>query len=308
MRGKAVAIVNPVSAGGKTARHWPRIETGLRRIWPDLQHCFTGGPEEAIILTRRALERGAALVIAVGGDGTANEVVNGFFKPDGSPVSLNAAISFIATGTGSDLVRTLGIPRNPLEAVAYLAHSSRRQIDLGRVSFTDHRGLPVTRFFINVAGLGLDGDTVARVNRTTKILGGFVSFLWGTVASLLLYRNKRMTVEIDGRRVYQGPVTFIAAGNGRYFGGGMKVAPHAVMDDGFLDIIVVGDFNKLELLANLPRVYRGAHLTHPRIQCFSGRDILVDSASRALLNLDGEQPGYAPVKIEILPGVLTIQG
>lgn len=308
MKEKVIAIVNPVSAGGRTARRWPKIEARLQEVWPDLKHWFTGGPEEATVLTRRALEEGAGLVIAVGGDGTANEVVNGFFKADGSPVSLRAAASFIATGTGSDLVRTLGVPRNPFEAVAHLACSARRRLDLGRVTFTGKQGAPAVRYFINVAGLGLDGDTVARVNRTTKICGGFVSFLWGTVASLILYRNQVMRIKVDGQPVYHGPVTFLAAGNGRFFGGGMQVAPHAIMNDGFLDVIIAYDFSKPGLLANLPRVYRGAHLSHPHIKSLSGRHILIDAAATALLNLDGEQPGCAPVEIEILPGALVVQG
>lgn len=308
MTEKVAVIVNPVSANGKTARRWPEIESRLREIWPDLEHHFTAGPGEATALARRALEGGAGLVIAVGGDGTANEVVNGFFHEDGRPVSPEAAISFIATGTGSDLVRTLGIPRDPREAIAHLARSGRRQVDLGRVSFIEHRGLKASRYFVNIAGLGLDGDTVARVNRTTKIFGGFVSFLWGTVVSLILYRNQVMAVEVDGKEVCDGPVTMLAAGNGQYFGGGMQVAPKAVMEDGLLDIIILHGLGKLDLLANLPRVYRGTHLTHPRIESLRGRRVTVTSPGTALLDLDGEQPGRAPVEIEILPSALTVQG
>jgi len=304
---KITAVVNPVSANGKTGRHWPEIAAWLKAEGLDFDYWLTAGPGQATELTRRALQQGSRLVIAVGGDGTANEVINGFFTPEG-PVSEAAAVAFIPSGTGNDLSDTLQIPRNYREAIKHLVLSPLRRLDLGRIQYAGHDGNFYSRYFVNVAGLGLDGDTVARVNRTSKALGGFVSFLWGTVVSLLLYRNREMAIEVDGRLIFKGPVTMVAVGNGRYFGGGMCIAPRAVMDDGLLDIVIIHNMSKPDLLVNLPRVYRGSHLSHPRVESLSGRRVVINALGVALLNLDGEQPGRAPIEIELLPRALNLKG
>jgi YegS/Rv2252/BmrU family lipid kinase len=304
---KTAVVVNPASANGKTGRRWPEIAAMLEREGLKFDANLTAGPGEATELTRRALRGGCGLVVSVGGDGTANEVVNGFFTAEG-PVKKEAAAGFIAMGTGSDLIKTLGIPKDPGEAVKHLLRSPRRAVDVGRVAFTDHAGLEKTRYFINIADLGLGGDTVARVNRTSKALGGFASFLWGTVVSLLLYRNQPMCVSVDGQVVCDEPVTIVVVGNGCYFGGGMQIAPGAEMADGFFDIVILHNMNKASLLANLPKVYKGAHLTHPRVTSLRGRKVAIRSTGTALLDLDGEQPGRAPVDIELQPGALLVQG
>jgi len=304
---KMAVIVNPASANGTTARRWPEIAALMEQEGLDFAVYTTTGPGEATSLARQALEQGYDLIVSVGGDGTANEVVNGFFTPSG-PVREDAAIGFISMGTGGDLVKTLGIPKEPQEAVRHLLQSGRRPVDVGRVTYTGHNGARETRYFINVAGLGLDGDTVARVNRTSKALGGFISFLWGTVVSLLLYRNQPMAITVDGKLIYDGPVTVVVIGNGRYFGGGMHIAPRAEMADGLFDIILLHNLGKIELLANLPKVYRGAHMDHPRIMSLRGRKVSVDSSGMALLDLDGEQPGRAPAEFELIPQALQVQG
>lgn len=304
---KTAVVVNPASANGATARRWPQIAALLEREGIEFKHYLTGGPGEATVLTRQALQEGCDLVVSVGGDGTANEVVNGFFDGSG-PVRPEAALGFISTGTGSDLIKTLLIPKEPAEAVKQLARSEPRAVDAGKVTFINEKGERQTRYFINVAGLGLDGDTVARVNRSSKALGGFVSFLWGTVVSLLLYRNRRMAVTVDGELVCDEPLTLAVFANGKYFGGGMCIAPAAEMADGLFEVIILHNLSKPALLLNLPRVYKGTHLSHPKITSLRGRKITVHSPETALLDLDGEQPGRAPLEIELLPLALRIKG
>jgi len=304
---KIAVVVNPASANGTTAKRWPEIAALLKQEGLKFTELVTTAPGDATRLARQALEDGCGLVISVGGDGTANEVVNGFFAGDG-PVREGAAVAFISMGTGGDLIKTLGIPKDPAEAARHLINSDRRRVDIGRVTYVKHDGETGTRYFINIAGLGLDGDTVDRVNRTSKALGGFVSFLWGTVVSLLLYRNQPMKISVDGEPVLDAPVTLVVIGNGRYFGGGMCIAPRAEMDDGLFDVIILSDLSKPALLANLPKVYRGSHLEHPRITSLRGRKVVIDSSGSALLDLDGEQPGRAPAQIEMLPSALLLQG
>lgn len=302
---KTAVIVNPVSANGVTARRWPEIAALMEGEGLGFESFMTEAPEHATTLTREALGQGFDLVISVGGDGTHNEVMNGFFAPGGE-LRREAQLAFVSMGTGSDLIKTLQIPKDPAEAVKHLIRSEPRPVDVGRLSFMSYRGGRETRYFINIAGLGLDGDTVNRVNRTSKALGGFVSFLWGTVASLALYRNKEMAITVDDELLFEGPVAIVAVANGRYFGGGMCIAPHAQMDDGLFDIVIMHSLSKINLLANLPKVYKGSHLSHPNCISRRGRKAVIQT-EEALLNLDGEQPGKGPVEMELLPLALQVR-
>jgi diacylglycerol kinase (ATP) len=304
---KIALVVNPVSANGITAKRWPEVETAFKEAGLQISYNFTESPEHATAITRNYLQNGYELIISVGGDGTANEVVNGFFS-DGQLINPDAAVAFMSTGTGRDLGRTIGTPPSINEAVQHILKSSVRPVDLGRVSFMNNQGAEEVRHFINVAGLGLDGDTVARVNRASKALGGFVSFLWGTLVSLMLYKNKVLTIAVDGIEICSEPITVVVIGNGRYFGGGMCIAPEAFVDDGLFDIVILRGLSKPALLVNLPKVYCGKHLSHPRIKSLRGRIITVSSPEETLLDLDGEQPGRAPVRIELLPAAINMKG
>jgi len=272
-----------------------------------ISHKFTERPLHATTITRDYLQEGYDLIISVGGDGTANEVVNGFFS-SGQLINRQAAVAFMSTGTGRDLGRTIGTPPTIPEAVQHILQGSIRSIDLGQVAFINNQGAEEIRYFINVAGLGLDGDTVARVNRTSKALGGFISFLWGTLVSLMLYKNKQMTITVDDAEICSESITVVVIGNGRYFGGGMCIAPGAIIDDGLFDIVILRGLSKPALLANLPKVYGGTHLSHPRITSLRGRKVNITSTGEALLDLDGEQPGRAPINVKLLPAAIYLKG
>ncbi len=302
---KTAVIVNPVSANGKTGKRWPEIKEAMASEGLEFDYSLTEKPYHATELTKEYLSNGYDLIISVGGDGTANEVVNGFFD-NGSLIRPEASIGFISTGTGCDFRRTLDMPAEINLATRKIINSPGRLIDIGLASYESGDDF-CKRLFINVAGLGLDGDTVARVNRTTKIFGGFISFLWGTLVSLILYKNRKMLIKIDGEVIYTEPVTLVSFCNGRYFGGGMKIAPKAIIDDGYFDIIIIRGLSKFNLIKSLPKVYKGTHLSHPRIVSLRGKNIEVDASVNALLNLDGEQPGNAPVEISILPNILKLR-
>ena len=304
---KIAVVVNPVSANGKTGKRWPQVEEAFKKAGVAIDFTFTKAPGHATEITKKYLKEGYNLIISVGGDGTANEVVNGFFEKD-KPINELAAAGFMSTGTGRDFGRTIGTPKMINEAVEHILKSTVRSIDLGRVTFLNNDGQKEQRLFLNIAGLGLDGETVARVNRTSKAFGGFISFLWGTLISLLLYKNKQMTITIDGKEVFSEKLVVLVIGNGRYFGGGMHIAPKAEIQDGFFDLVVIKDMTKLNLIANLPKVYAGTHLDHPQIASFRGRKITVSSPEATLLDLDGEQPGLAPVEIEIWPAAMPLKG
>jgi len=299
------AVVNPASANGTTAKAWPGLADRLKTAGLEPKAFITKGPGEATQLTRRALAEGFRTIIAVGGDGTVNEVVNGFFDGD-KWLGEGARLGLISRGTGGDLRRTLGLPTDERETIERLKTGRVKRVDLARVRFVDHAGNQAVRHFINVGDVGLGGDTVARVNRTTKAFGGKISFLWGTLATVAGYRNKDLEITIDGGEPIRGRMCMAVVANGQYFGGGMRIAPEAAMDDGLLDIVLLGDLGKVELVRNIGRVYQGRHTTHPKVKFYRGRTVTVRSTPPAQLDLDGEQPGRTDAVFTILPGLLEV--
>jgi YegS/Rv2252/BmrU family lipid kinase len=254
-------------------------------------------------------------VVAVGGDGTANEVANGFFVADaGSDALVNPAARFglIPTGTGADLARGLGLRGRPLAiARAILAPGARtRAIDVARARFVDRAGSPGRRYFLNGADLGLGGETAALANAQgpgLKSLGGVVTYLVAAVRAILAHRPATVRYVVDDGAPRDVTLDLIFLANGPFTAGGMVVAPNAALDDGLLDVILLRQVGKLEILLRLlPAIYRGAHLGHPAVEHVRARQLRVETSANLLLELDGEQPGRAPADFAVLPRTLTV--
>jgi diacylglycerol kinase (ATP) len=254
---------------------------------------------------RDGLRNGPRLVVAVGGDGTVNEVVNGFFD-GGRPIAPESELAVVPIGTGRDGVRTYGISGKPERAIALLADGATRTIDLGRATYTAHAGGEESRIFLNIASCGLSGAVAERANRTSKRLGGTSAFLWATIATFAGWKNVPFQITIDGeQRELVANNTIVA--NGQYFGGGMHIAPDARTDDGLLDAIVFGDVGRLDLALNMHRLYRGTILRHPKASHRLARSVLVAPARALPIEIDGEQPGVTPVSFEVLPAALRLR-
>ena len=236
-----------------------------------------------------------------------NEVVNGFFV-NGQLSHAKSELAFFSHGTGGDLIRTLQIPRGIEGFLEVLRRGQKRLIDVGEVLFQDEHCQQVPRYFLNVADVGLGGETVARVNRQSKLLGGKLSFLIGSVLSILSYRNKVMCCKIDGKLIFEGRLNSIMVANGRYLGGGMMIAPDAELDDGLFDVVFLGDFSSLKLLRYLPRIYNGTHLEIPGVTVQRGRLVVITTVEKALLDIDGEQPGQAPLTFKLHSKALCLWG
>ncbi len=300
-----LVVVNPASANKTTGKAWPSISERLRAAGLEHETRLTTRPNEASDLTRRGLAEGFRTIVVVGGDGTVNEVINGFF--DGEKwLGEGARLGIISRGTGTDFIKVLSLPKDEGQAIERLKAGRTRKLDLGRVRYTDHAGRQALRHFINIGDVGLGGDTVARVNRTTKALGGKFSFLWGTLATVAGYRNKDLEITVDGGEPIRGRMCMAVVANGQFFGGGMHIAPEAVPDDGLFDIVTVGDMGKLELIRNIGKVYGGTHLGHPKVASYRGREVVVKSAPAAMLDLDGEQPGRTDASFTLLPRLLDV--
>jgi diacylglycerol kinase (ATP) len=298
-------IVNPASAGGRTARRWAAVAQRAADLGLDPDVRLTAGSCDATAFTRAALAAGATTVIAVGGDGTVSEVVNGFFA-DGAPLSPAAELVVAASGTGADVPRTFALP-DGLAAAADLARSGDvRVVDVGRVRCAGRGGGEDTRLFLNVASAGMTGLVADRVNRSPKRLGGTVAFAWGTVATFVGHRNSRFVVEADGERRDLVANNVIVA-NCRYFAGGMHIAPGAAPDDGLFDVLVIGDISKVDLARNMHKLYRGTHIGHPRVEVLRARRVRVEPETPLPIEADGELPGLTPAEFEVVPRALRLR-
>jgi diacylglycerol kinase (ATP) len=299
-------IVNPHSAGGLTGRVWPQIQSAAEQTLGSISASLTERPWQAVELTRAALKSGAELVVSLGGDGTNNEVVNGFFE-DRRPINPQANFGVVCSGTGSDFIRTANIPRAYAGALKVLAECKAKPTDVGRMTLRDHQGRDVERYFINIASFGIGGHTDKMVNRTTKIFGGKVSFIVGALRATLSYKNQPVQVSVDDGPPLARTVFNVAVANGRFFGAGMQTAPHAILDDGLFDVVIVGDLTFLEQLKLGRLIYSGAHLAMPKVESLRGKKVVATSDQTVLLDVDGEQPGLLPATFEIMPGAILMR-
>ena len=301
---KPYLIVNPMAAHGTMAKRWLAVQQALRAENFKYEFVLTERRGHATELARAALAAGFDLLVAVGGDGTLNEVVNGMIA-NGKAINPNAAVGVIATGTGADFVRTAGLPRDPLAAARHLAHTAEsRAIDIGEIVYRVD-GKDARRYFANVVGMGFDGEVIERTERGGKRAGGTIPYLTTLVTTIFSYQNKDVTLRVDDQ-TRQGRMNSVIACNGQYFGGGMRVGPHATLDDGKLDVIVLGDFTALEVLMNTPKIYNGTHLTHPKVSEYRGAIVTVESKQRMLIEADGELIGAGPATFRLLPAALKL--
>src|SRR6185312_6447986 len=209
-------------------------------------------------LARQAADGGADLVVAVGGDGTVNEVASGL-------LGTGCQLAVVPRGTGVDFGRTYGIPTRFDDAVRVALRGATREIDAGRVGYRAWSGESEEGWFVNAAGVGMSGAVAKRTNESSKALGGKVSYLWSTVAVFARWRNTEVRVSVDDE-IRGGRMHEVVVANGRYLGGGMMLTPEAEPDDGLFDVLLIGDINKADLARTLPKIYRGTHLPHPKAE------------------------------------------
>jgi diacylglycerol kinase (ATP) len=300
-------LVNPKAGAGRALRQLPALERALERRGFAYDVVRTGGPGQAAGLVREAAEAGVETLLVLGGDGTLHEAVQAYVDPEGLPLPGPAILPF-ACGTGCDYRRSFGVPDDVDAAVGVLAEGRPGPVDLGLAHVTDHEGAPRTHVFVNITSFGIGGLTDRIVNQAPKWLGGRLSFFLATALALARYRNARVAVSVDGAEVYRGPAFNTAVAIGRYFGGGMHIAPGADPGDGQFDVIVLGDLSKRSVFAMTRDVYRGTHLNRPNVIMARGRrvDAAPLNGDEALIDMDGETPGRLPLRLEIVPGALRV--
>ena len=314
---KAVFVINPISGGGRGLRSWPTADAFLRGhegLPFDYSYAFTNRRNDAYRITRQAVQGGVDLVVAVGGDGTINEVVNGIMaEAAGSSVQLGV----VQAGTGSDFGRTVGVPSDVRESLARLVDGRVQTIDAGRASY-ERRGRAAgtgTRYFVNVAGVGFDAEVANRADRSRqgigKVVGGNLPYLSALFTTLLRYHNQYVQLEVDGEPMaVRDKVYSVVVANCQYFGGGMRVAPDADMADGLFDVVIMGNFSKLETIRNVPRLYDGSHIYLDKVQtlrCQSLRVMPRNPRARLFVQTEGEMIGLAPASFEMVSGALRLR-
>jgi diacylglycerol kinase (ATP) len=305
-----VFVVNPRSGGGATGRKLEALRGLAADHFTDAQFVLTDAQGHATVLAERAARGGAHLVVAVGGDGTASEVVNGLMRLErGRPV-----FAVLPCGTGSDLVKTLRMPPDLASAVRVVATGSTKPVDVLHMRFAPHEGEePVIRYCINVCGFGLPGEVVRRVNLGSKRLGGFATFLKATVRGLLAYRPLRTRISwVDADGVagsWEGRLVTAFVANGAYCGGGMWVGRGGRIDDGFADLVIVPDVATRKLLFATPHLYRGTIERVKEVLSARVSELTVELVESGfqLVECDGEQPGKVPAKIRVMPKALEVR-
>ncbi|MDP1840976.1 MAG: diacylglycerol kinase family protein [Reyranella sp.] len=301
-------VVNRAANKGGAGRRWPAIEAQLKAHLGFFQPLFTEAPGHATGLARDALSRGARRFVAVGGDGTANEVLNGLLDASGRLIAPDAVLCPVPAGTANELCRALGHLEDPTRAYAAAAGRGSRSVDLLRVRCVDLAGHQVERFGYLIVSLGAAATISHRTSRSAWLKKlGEIAYLLMTPVVTLGYRHREVAIAIDGgmpqtRRLFTAMVANTENG-----GGGMKLMPGAKFDDGILDLIEMGDISRLGvLLGVMPKLYSGAHVGHPKVRVSQGTSFRFESGVETLVDLDGETIGRLPLEVSVLPRAFLV--
>ncbi len=312
-------IINPVSGGGRGKARWEKLLPEIRKTWPHFECVYTQSSDDTVRQAALAVQNGFRWIIAGGGDGTLNGVVNGALqeiklksaaKKEKSALSLvesELVLGVFPLGSGDDFKRTLGWSSDSREAIKHLKSRKVQKIDIGRVEFLNHHQKTETRYFINVADFGLGGQVMYDVNRSTKTFGAWITYLYQEILSFYRFKPHAIIVETPETNYHIHETTIGVVANGRYFGCKLCIAPHAKIDDGLFDVLIVKRLGVLGFLQVLPKLYRGVNIEGENTLRLKATRIQVQPVSTdpVWLNLDGEQLGSIPATFEILPKFLN---
>jgi YegS/Rv2252/BmrU family lipid kinase len=305
---KTFLVVNPRSAGGQTGKRWAELSAQIGRSIGEFGQEFTAGAMDAARVARKAIESGYDCIVAVGGDGTINEVVNGFFH-EGRVINPNAALGVLPRGTGGDFRRAFGWDLELDSALARLSTDKTEPFDVGLVEYVNHEGQPERRYFANIASLGVSAAVATEVNTSSKALGGNMAFVWGTVKGMFRFEPPTVRVRADGGDAQSVSINVVAVANGRYFGSGMCVAPDALTHDGLFDVTIWSGYSLKDFIFKSKGIYSGEHVTWKGTRRLKCRTFEAESEDgrEVAIEVDGEVPGRLPVKMTVLPAAIRLK-
>ncbi len=302
---RGIAIINPKAGGYSTYREWPSINKYLIDKGILFDHVYTENVGHAMDLARQAADTDYRYIIAVGGDGTVNEVVNGILC---STNPNNTILGIVSTGTTCSFARSLSIPQDPVGFCNLLANKNSLSIDVGLVEYTSE-GQRLRRFFVNEADVGFGATVVEASKKFTNYFGRSINYLphvVGGFTSLVSYKNKRIVVHVEDKTESIYDCAMLVVANRTHFGGGMRIAPEAKPNDGLLDMVIFGDMSKSELLKVWPMTYKGRHVSHEKVRMLKVRKVDVQCKDTILVEADGELLGEGPVSFSVVPSALNI--
>jgi len=305
---RCCAIVNPAAGQGRVKRVWPKLLPEIRAATTELVVRKTSAPGEATTLTRGAVQETYDRILAVGGDGTVHEVVNGYFRPDGTPLPSAPPLVPLPCGSGTDFNRMMD-GKTGVDAVSYLRSGRVRSVDLLRLEYTSRDGESATRYAHNVVSLGLSSAVVRAVRRGRPPLTGRFRYLSAAIRILFTEAPAEVTVTLDNEVAREGPVRLVAVANGHSFGAGIKIAPNAVVDDGLLDLTILRDTSVFRLLCSVPRFYTGTLASLDGISTHRARRTTIRPVSNEPVwgEAGGELIGQLPTTVTVVPSALRVQ-
>ncbi|MBI4412318.1 MAG: diacylglycerol kinase family lipid kinase, partial [Deltaproteobacteria bacterium] len=301
-------IVNPAAGRGSLGREWPDIQNLLSKKLGPVAHRITRGPNDGENATRSALKEGFDLIVAVGGDGTLSNCLNGFVLND-RPVNSKAALGVLPYGTGGDFARYFKIPRKPQEAAAHFTDNKTSVVDIGKVTCRDSSGKKVVRYFINISTAGLVGRVDYWSNRAPWIFGKKGAYVYGSVRSILEYKPAPVFYSANDTRVQSTPIMIMVA-NGPHFGSGMRPAPKARPNDGLFDVVAVEKLSLFQMLNFFPRLYTGGHVKLPQVKSLKTQKMTMDLKNTkdvVPVETDGDTIGKLPALFEIIPKAIRFK-
>lgn len=311
-------IVNPRAGRGAVERGWPAVRAVIEEEGLEYEVLFTEGPGHATALAHDALLGDRRFIVAVGGDGTVHEVVNGMMGEHG-PLDPDAVLGVVAAGSGGDFVRTFGLTQDPTGAARHLTGSMQwGRLDVGRVRYRDPSGVESSRWFVNIAEAGIGAQVVATAARMPRRLGGR-AYRLAALRGILGYRPQEASVVMNGRKArgvrrdapfeevkWAGTITMLVIANCQFFGGGLRVAPRAIPSDAMLDVLI-GHGTRWEAMQALRRMQRGEHVPHETIEEFLADRVVLDGPEPIPLEADGEPLGTTPAVIELSAAAIPLK-
>ncbi len=305
---KVHVIVNPVSAKGQTGKRWEHIREVIKTYFREFRYIFTEKPKQATEISRELLHEGYDFIIGVGGDGTLNEIASGFFKPATTEIiNEDACLGMIPSGTGSDFVRFMKIPRDLRKSIEWLKNAQKQKMDIGMITSAGDGINREQKFFINVADFGLGAEVVKRISSVPSLQRGPLSYYQGFISTLLRYSSKWFRIVVDDNETLEGNFLIGAIANGGIFGGGMIIAPDAQINDGYFDVVLIEDMNKMEVIWNSRRLYTGTINKHSKVRTIRAKKVSILSRGGVPIEYDGEAGGVLPAEFAILPQAISLR-